>query len=104
MVLTPFRYFFETIDPSIFIPLEMQRHNYSPEPDRSSRHFLHKRSEKFPKLREVGGGKIDNAQKTKDLFLFSALASLMNAGLLHGSVCVIDMYNFLLAEVANPCS
>ena len=78
---------FETIDPSILNPLEM-----------------HKISEKFPKLREGGGGKIGNAQKTKDLFLFSGMASLMNAGLLHGSVCVIDMYNFLLTEIASPGS
>ena len=52
MVLTPFS-IFETIDPSILNPLE-----------------IHKRSEKFPKLREGGGGKIGNARKTKDLFLF----------------------------------
>ena len=63
-----------------------------------------KEVKRFPNYLRGGGGKIGNAQKTKDLFLFSGMASLMNAGLLHGSVCVIDMYNFLLAEVASPCS
>ena len=58
--------------------------------------FCTKEVKSFPKCVKWGG-KIGNAQKTKDMFFSSGMASLMNAGLLHGSVGVINVYNFLLA-------